>query len=621
MPFQTSIVLPDSARAQLISPAPCPPATKPEPAPPISEMTPNSLNALLALKRRRKQEEHARYSMPPTLVEKYAPKSMANVLDNSQGVKKITDWIKAFKARSPKVERALFVHGAPGIGKTTAVTLALREAGYHVLEFNASDKRKLGSIKKYVYPHFVNGSFRDQPLAIVMDEIDGMTGQDKGGLAAVLKLIKGDLTMFRMGAGGAMHSGADITREKLAAPAKAKGAGKKAAQPEREWYAPIVCIANEAYSKKLYELRQICLEVKFSPPRSFSLMELVERVLKEQGYSHEPMVPKFIVDNVETADFRHLLVYLEQLLLELSEKDGRRFISDEQAQAFSVSTVDHNYRSIFDCTSTILRNKLSMSAALQAHSFDSEKISSMIHRNYPTHLPSVARRVADPKAVAQAEADVAEQMATLADNYASADLLSGIARGAGKFGPVHHANILWSYGSSQLLGRTPANTTRARPPPLERMDYRDWDVRKSARQLAQLPFAIKRLGNDLGLLRYKLEDKRRNSNAARKQEFLEFAETYRLSFADLEQIDTLTTFAARPPDYQLGTSAPPAVPISSADDNGDPYAIYTKVVVTDVTHDPTRFPFKAQPKFNKGTAKKPLRDQMRSLEPVAEVTF
>jgi replication factor C subunit 1 len=40
--------------------------------------------------------------------------------------------------------KAVLISGPPGIGKTTAATLAARECGYDPIEFNASDTRSVG---------------------------------------------------------------------------------------------------------------------------------------------------------------------------------------------------------------------------------------------------------------------------------------------------------------------------------------------------------------------------------------------------------------------------------------------------------------------------------------------
>ncbi len=97
------------------------------------------------------------------------------------------------------------ISGPPGIGKTTAVHLISTLNGYTVLEFNASDTRSKNElkvsffnyVKKYVYSCVDNYSitryFKQQSgskTLILMDEVDGMSSGDRGGLGELSLIIK-----------------------------------------------------------------------------------------------------------------------------------------------------------------------------------------------------------------------------------------------------------------------------------------------------------------------------------------------------------------------------------------------------------------------------------------------
>ncbi|KAJ3497760.1 hypothetical protein NLG97_g1656 [Lecanicillium saksenae] len=148
------------------------------------------------------------------LTSKYAPTQLSHICGNKGNVEKIQAWLrnwpKAKKYNFQKRgsdglggERAIIISGPPGIGKTTAAHLAAKLEGYDVLESNASDARSKKLVEAGVSDVMNNTSLlgffagdgksvdtTKKKIVLIMDEVDGMSGGDRGGVGAMAKFCK-----------------------------------------------------------------------------------------------------------------------------------------------------------------------------------------------------------------------------------------------------------------------------------------------------------------------------------------------------------------------------------------------------------------------------------------------
>lgn len=145
---------------------------------------------------------------------KYAPTAMNQICGNKGQVEKIQAWLKGWqKAHKYDFQkkgadglggyRAVMIHGPPGIGKTTAAHLAAKLAGYDVLEGNASDTRSKKMVESGLGDVLNNSSLlgyfagdgkqvdtTKKNIVLIMDEVDGMSAGDRGGVGALAKICK-----------------------------------------------------------------------------------------------------------------------------------------------------------------------------------------------------------------------------------------------------------------------------------------------------------------------------------------------------------------------------------------------------------------------------------------------
>ena len=73
--------------------------------------------------------------------EKYRPTTFDELLLPFTISKTCKTWMDGFIKKDPKTPPCLFIYGPPGIGKTSAAHILLKEAGFDTIEFNASELR------------------------------------------------------------------------------------------------------------------------------------------------------------------------------------------------------------------------------------------------------------------------------------------------------------------------------------------------------------------------------------------------------------------------------------------------------------------------------------------------
>jgi replication factor C subunit 1 len=146
--------------------------------------------------------------------DKYAPTAISTVCGNKGQVEKLQNWLRKwhknakydFKKAGPDgsgVYRAALIHGPPGIGKTTAAHLVAKLEGFDIVESNASDTRskKLvedglrGVLDTTSLLGYFSGDGKKveaskRKLVLIMDEVDGMSAGDRGGVGALAAVAK-----------------------------------------------------------------------------------------------------------------------------------------------------------------------------------------------------------------------------------------------------------------------------------------------------------------------------------------------------------------------------------------------------------------------------------------------
>lgn len=248
---------------------------------------------------------------------KYAPTQPSHICGNKAAVEKIQNWLKNWpKSRKYNFQkrgadgmggaRAIIVSGPPGIGKTTAAHLAAKLAGYDVIESNASDSRSKKLVESGVSEVMNNTSLHgyfagdgkkvDQEkknIVLVMDEVDGMSAGDRGGVGALAKFCK-------------------------------------------KTEVPLILICNERRLPKMKPFDMVTFDIRFQRPTVDQIRSRMMTVCHREGMKLTPQVLDALIEG-SNRDIRQIINMLSTVKLDQSSMDYSQ--SKDMSKAWEKSIV------------------------------------------------------------------------------------------------------------------------------------------------------------------------------------------------------------------------------------------------------------------------------------------
>ena len=227
--------------------------------------------------------------------EKYRARKFTDLIGDERTHRSVLRWLKGWepvvfpglaksRPKKPNQEdeeeaihrKVLLLSGPPGLGKTTLAHVCARQAGYEVLEINASDDRSRDVVKGRIRDALgtenikgMNVEIGEQkvrragkPVCVVVDEVDGVTGgSGSGGEGGFMKALI-DLVLL------------DQRNSKLSAEGNT---GKKRKGDTFRFMRPLILVCNDLYSSSLRPLRASSIAEMISV-RQAPLENVVQRV-------------------------------------------------------------------------------------------------------------------------------------------------------------------------------------------------------------------------------------------------------------------------------------------------------------------------------------------------------
>jgi DNA polymerase III delta prime subunit len=178
-----------------------------------------------------------------------------NILLRNEIASQIKSILKNFEMNKTDLlfKKGIYIYGDPGIGKTQFVTNILKELNYDIITYNAGDVRNKSIIETITKHNMSDKSImclfhkKIQKKAIIMDEIDGMNNGDKGGINALIKLIRPKKT--------------------------------KRQKSEDTTLIPVICIGNYHIDKKINELMKVCNIFELNKPTNMQIETICNNIM------------------------------------------------------------------------------------------------------------------------------------------------------------------------------------------------------------------------------------------------------------------------------------------------------------------------------------------------------
>lgn len=266
-------------------------------------------------------------------LEKYRPESLEGFVAQGKPISQVLEWLTAFEPG-----QSLLLAGPSGTGKSLLVELLAEEKGLELQRINVSDRMGKEGLENFFRTSKVYSMFHKGKILLV-DEVDGIPGTDRGAVPNLVRLIKESLF-------------------------------------------PVILTAIDPYKPKLRPLRAHSSMVKFTKVPSPSIAKKLREIAGKEGLSAEDSVLKDLA-RWSGGDLRSAILDLQTL------GQGKKEVTEEDLQALGYR---ERASSVFDVLPGLFRSgsvKAGRKIMFES-SQDSDELFWWMETNAPLEFPPEA---------------------------------------------------------------------------------------------------------------------------------------------------------------------------------------------------------------------------------------
>lgn len=265
-------------------------------------------------------------------------------------ISRMREWITHF-TEDTKRGPPLFLQGPPGTGKTSSSHMLLRESGFDVIEFNASNVRNKTLVESTVQKILDHRSLLSTPTAIIMDEVDGMSAGDRGGIQQLLSIM----TSY-------------------------KNKEKNVRLPS-----PMICISNNTVDKKLCEIKKVSWLLEFQHPESSTIESWIADLFTQRGISTTKPIHTYIAEYCQ-GDMRRLHITMDALFAHISHAKLKKLSLTALKQCMDHMCHKNFSWNMLESTDKIIHSYTSIHDEISVGHTHQALIALLVHENIPERL-------------------------------------------------------------------------------------------------------------------------------------------------------------------------------------------------------------------------------------------